>query len=118
MGLDTLTIEQARNVEAGVETDAMVAEACGWKYHGTAAVYTIWLTPGGTVVSRPSTDPNVALEAGNDFGAGNGASVFDGDTANDWEAYGGDIRVRGPSLCVAICRAILVRHVLGREAKA
>jgi hypothetical protein len=145
MNLSTLTIEEARNVEAGAETDALVAEACGvpgelkhFAADSRARVrfcrkFTIDVAGvkyPGERPWEPSTDANHAIDAAK-------ASIKNSDCEyiklvfydGAWSAIVGLcigsteplIQPRGmgeakePAL--AICRAILERHVLGREAK-
>lgn len=111
MNLSELTEEQARTIEAGVECDILVSQACGkmgsfvprhvgeecnsWKVKGK-----FW---------HPSTDANVAIEAARKFLPVEVAIETGICTANIFNKV--ECGASAETLALAICRAILVRAV-------
>jgi hypothetical protein len=137
MNLSTLTIEQARSVEAGAETDALVAEVCGFgarifdfAFVGDRVIPASDMRiPGNenAAMFSPSTDANAAIEAAEADGllcscycvrSVISTGRLDGDNAWECSSFEDELLCRAPTFALAICRAILVRYVLGREAKA
>ena len=103
MNLENLTIEQAREIEAGAECDDLIHQVCGWIHPPR----------------EPSTDANAAIEAAKSVGFHGYtiqsihnepvlATIVDNKGEND--AWG---EADKPAL--SLCRAILVRAVERRE---
>lgn len=137
MNLSTLTLEQARNLQPGAETDRIIAEICGmeggcinWDTNANGRgfgfgsgvphneydlTFTIW---------SPSTDANHAIEAAEAMESFWDAALIEGcyiacvNTADDGGIVVADGSAFAPTFPLAICRAIAVRAVQQREAAA
>lgn len=140
---ESLALDQARCLEAGPETDALIAAMCGYeiRFYGPDTT-DVWRRVSRPLEEfdedqpvneffpekfrpwQPSTDANAAIEAAEAGGLFAAGYVLRKDCrlTSPWVVSKFEVdepsQMHGPTAPIALCRAIAVRHVQERDAEA